>query len=282
MTADVVICTWAGDDPALAAEVIGAAGAQAERVVVVDSWPDDTLRRRIAGVDSAVVVHAEPGTLLGRARQMGFEASSARFVAFIDSDARPREGWLLALVDAVQPADVGVAGGPVLPVWAGPLPPLFDTQPAYDFLSMMDLGPEPKDVPRVLPGNMLVDREVVGGEIFETKRGRIEDDLVGAEETMMMVRLVERGGRVVYAPGAVVEHHSPPDRLTWRWMWRRAEASGREAGSLDSKLEPLPRRFGWRDRAFLAACAPPYALGRLRARRCKLGGHLRRPRDDRG
>jgi glycosyltransferase involved in cell wall biosynthesis len=267
MTADVVICTWAGDDPALAAEVISAAAVQAERVVVVDSWPDDTLRRRIADVDAAVVVVAEPGTLLGRGRQMGIEASGARFVAFLDSDARPRGGWLRALVKAVQPADVGVAGGPVLPVWAGRLPRLFDTQPAYDFLSMMDLGPEPKDVPRVLPGNMLVDRELVGEQVFETERGRLDGDLVGAEETMMMVRLVERGGRVVYEPEAVVDHHSPAERLTWRWMWRRAEASGREAGSLDIKLEPLPRRLGWRDRAFLAACGPPYALGRIRARR---------------
>jgi hypothetical protein len=266
VTADVVICTWVGDDPGLAAEVIAAAARQAERVVVVDSWPDDTLRRRITGTDIVVVV-AEPGTLLGRVRQLGFEASSARFVAFLDSDAVPREGWLRALVQAVQPADVGVAGGPVLPVWAGRLPVLFDTQPAYDFLSMLDLGPEPKDVPRVLPGNMLVDREMVGEQIFDPERGRIEGDLVGAEETRMMIRLVDRGGRLVYVPEAVVEHHSRPERLTWRWMWRRAEASGREAGSLHVRLEPLPRRLGWRDRAFLATCALPYAVGRFRARR---------------
>jgi hypothetical protein len=278
MSADVVICTWAGDDPALAAEVILAAALQADRAVVVDSWPDDTLRRRIVDAD-AVVVRAEPGTLLGRARQMGFEASDARFVAFLDSDAHPRDGWLTALLDAIQPADVGVAGGPVLPVWAGPLPKLFDTQPAYDFLSMMDLGPEPRDVPRVLPGNMLIDREAVGEQVFETQRGRIEGDLVGAEETLMMVRLAERGGRVLYVPEAVVDHHSPAERLSWRWMWRRAEASGREAGSLDVKLDALPRRLGWRDRAFLAACAPPYALGRLRARRRSLRPQVEPSRD---
>jgi len=77
-----------------------------------------------------------------------------------------------------------------------------------------------------------------------TQRGRIEGDLVSGEQTMMMARLVERGGRVVYAPEAAVDHHSPAERLTWRWMWRRAEASGREAGSLNIKLAPLPRRLG--------------------------------------
>lgn len=98
----------------------------------------------------------------------------------------------------------------------------------------------------------------------------------------MMARLAERNGRVVYAPEAVVDHHSPAERLTWRWIWRRAEASGREAGSLDIKLTPLPCRLGWRDRAFLAACAPPYALGRIRARRRlrrrNVSGHINRPR----
>lgn len=264
MSADVVICTWAGDDLDLAVDVIRAATAQARRVIVVDSWPDSRLRDRL---DDVQIVEVAPGTLLGRGRQLGLEASDARLVAFLDSDARPREGWLEALVRAVSPTDVGVAGGPVLPVWAGRLPPLFDTQPAYDLLSMMDLGREPKDVPRVMPGNMLVDREIVGDEVFETGRGRIDDDLVGAEETMMMVRLVGGGRRIVYAPDAVVDHHSPAERLSWRWMWRRAEASGREAGSLPVALDPLPRSLGWRDRAFLAACVPPYLLGRLRSRR---------------
>jgi hypothetical protein len=96
-----------------------------------------------------------------------------------------------------------------------------------------------------------------------------------------MVRLVERGVRVVYAPEAVVDHQSPAERLTCRRMWRRAQASGREAGTLDVKLAPLPRRLGWRDRAFLAACAPHYALGRMRARRRwrrrNVSGHVSRP-----
>ncbi len=145
---------------------------------------------------------------------------------------------------------------------------------------MMDLGPEPKDsCLACCPGTCSSTAGSVGEQVFETERGRIEGDLVGAEETLMMVRLAERGGRVVYAPEAVVDHHSPAERLTWRWMWRRAEASGREAGSLDFKLEPLPRRIVWRDRAFLAACAPPYALGRSRASLRNLRGNLNRLRN---
>jgi hypothetical protein len=81
----------------------------------------------------------------------------------------------------------------------------------------------------------------------------------------MMVQLVERGHRVVYVPGAAVAHHTKPERMTWRWMWKRVEAAGREAHLIGQRLEPLPRRFGWRDRAFLGVVAPAYFTGRARA-----------------
>jgi glycosyltransferase involved in cell wall biosynthesis len=266
---DVVVCSYAGDDLELALQSIAAASGQAGdgRVVVVDSWPDATLEERLRDVERAEHVRVAPGTALGGARQTGTDRSGARYVAYLDSDAIPRAGWFAALRDAVAVDGVGVAGGPVLPRWpAARVPPLFRAQPAYDFLSMLDLGASALDMPRVLPGNMAVDRKEVGERVFSAERGRTAGDLVGAEETAMMTEYVRSGGRIVYAPGAVVDHATRAERLTWRWMWRRVEAAGREAGMLGESLEPLPRRFGARDYAFLAAVAPAYYAGRIRHR----------------
>jgi hypothetical protein len=271
---DVVICSYAGDDLRLAIEVIGAAARQVRsgQVVVIDSWPDAALAERLA--DPAVrVERVAPGTPLGEARQRAVEVSSAQRLAFLDSDAVPRPGWLDALATTVAIDRVAVAGGPVLPVWPHNrrVPRAFNTQPAYDFLSMLDLGREVVDVPRVMPGNMVVDRERVGEAIFSTTWGRRGADLVGAEESLMMLDVLDRGLRIVYDPRAAVDHHTKAERMSWRWMWRRAEAAGREAHMLRRREPPLPRTFSTRDRAFLAAVAPAYFAGRARARAAEHG-----------
>jgi GT2 family glycosyltransferase len=264
--ADVVICSWAGDDREVVLATLRAAGAQAlpGRIHLVDMSPSDDLAERAAEI-AGVSVHREPGSSgLGDSRQRGIEHADARYVAFLDSDATPRPGWLAALVEAIEQADVAVAGGPVLPLWPPGRrpPPLFGTQVAGDFLSMLDLGPRLLEVPRVLPGNMLVDRELTGGDVFSPELGRRAGELFGAEEIEMMLRVRAAGRRIVYAPGAAVDHRTRAERLSWRWMWRRVHAAGREAAHQAARLEPLPRRLSARDRVFQALVAPAFVHGR--------------------
>jgi hypothetical protein len=271
--ADVVICSWAGDDRAVTLETLRAAAAQAEpgRVHLVDMSPGEDLVA-LAGEVRGVAAYWKPGSSgLGESRQFGLQLVRGRYVAFLDSDAMPRPGWLAELHAAAQPADVAVAGGPVLPRWPSDRrpPALFRTHSAGDFLSMLDLGPLPLDVPRVMPGNMLVDRELTGETVFATGLGRADGDLVGAEEIAMMVRVRAEGKRVVYAPGAAVDHATRADRMSWRWMWRRVHAAGREAAIHRAPLDPMPRRFGLRDRLLLALVAPAYLHGRYLSRRAR-------------
>jgi glycosyltransferase involved in cell wall biosynthesis len=268
---NVVICTYARDDAALLRDSVAATAAQAAdgRTIVVDMSSDGRMLDGLNGVGGITRVHLPQSSGLGESREAGLLRSSERYVAFLDSDAVPHDGWLGALREAVGAHDVAVAGGPVLPRWPqhARVPPLFRTTAAGDFLSMLDLGPERADVPRVLPGNMIVDRESAGDDVFNRELGRRAGNLLGAEEISMMVRLRAAGNRIVYEPRAAVDHHTAAERMKWRWMWRRVEAAGRESLLHRVRLEPMPRRVTARDHVFLAAVAPAYAVGSLRARR---------------
>jgi hypothetical protein len=121
---------------------------------------------------------------------------------------------------------------------------------------------------------MLVDVEALGASGFGTDLGRRAGDLFGAEEIAMMIALVDRGLRIVYEPAAAIDHVTTADRQTWRWMWRRLEAAGRESVQQRQRLEPLPRPLTPGDRLFQALGAVPFLVGRRRGRR---GAIERRP-----
>jgi GT2 family glycosyltransferase len=262
----IVICTWDGDDRDLTRRVITAAAEQGP-VVVIDMSPHHDLREWAHDQPAVRLEHVPASRGLGESRQIGMDLTGTRFVAFVDSDAMPRKDWLAALMRAVAPDDVAVAGGRLLPVWPSRRrPPLFRTAVAGDFLSMFDLGDEPLVVPRVLPSNMIVDRSLTGPGVFDVNAGRNRGALFGAEEIDMMRRVVAAGWRIVYEPGAIVDHRTASARMSWRWMWRRAYAAGQEARAHGERLAPLPRRLGLADRLFQAVIAPAYVVGAVRAR----------------
>jgi len=264
---DVVICSYDHDVPELTLDVLARAAQQADggRTLLIDMSPDRTIADPASEIPGVVVHHVPESSGLGESRQIGLERSDSRYVAFLDSDAPPRPPWRSALARAVADDDVAIAGGPVLPIWPRRPPRLFRTQTAETFLSMFDLGPEPLEVPRVLPGNMAIDRERTGTP-FQAHLGRRAGQLLGAEETQMMIDAKRDGWRILYVPDAAVDHHTRPERLNWRWMWRRAYAGGREAAMHGPRLEPVPRDLGLIDYAFLGAITVPFFAGQAKER----------------
>ncbi len=264
VTVVIVVCPL--DDHALAREVVNATSNQKPaEVVVVSSTENFEFARRIASIDALRVVRVEQETPLGFARNLGVETSTTRFVAFLDSDAVPRPGWLEALCAHLGEDDVAAVGGPVLPVWPESRAPVLfrHSASAQHFLSMFDLGNQTISVSCVLPGNMAIDRKVMESLPFDSAAGRQVGSLIGAEEIPMMIRSREAGYQVIYEPRSVVDHHTRSDRMNWAWMWRRVFAAGRESARQRGVLEPLPRRDSITDVAFKVVVAVPYCLGKL-------------------
>jgi hypothetical protein len=160
---------------------------------------------------------------------------------------------------------VALVGARIVPVWPRHAPPLFTTSIGLELLGMLDLGPEPCELPRVMGTSYAVDRERLPGlEPFRLDLGRRPGRLLAWEEVQLSLDVRAAGGSIRYEPRAVVRHHVRPERLSWRWMLRRAYVAGRETRLAPDRLDPFPRPLTPRDRAFQIATSPAFYAGRAR------------------
>jgi GT2 family glycosyltransferase len=239
------------------------------RMIVVDMSTTDVVERVCAEHADRVEFHALPDSRgVSHSRNRCVELAATRYVAFLDSDAYAEPGWLIPLVDQLTGAGrVAVAGSRILPAFrAGRPSRLMETATASDWLSLLDLGPEPLDIPAVIGTSYALDRERAPDPPFDESRGRRPGVATAGEEVLLCQRSREAGWRVVYEPRSVVRHDIPASRASWPWMWRRAYAAGIEDGLWEAVGEFPRPPFGARDHAFRAAVAAPFLAGRLRAR----------------
>jgi glycosyltransferase involved in cell wall biosynthesis len=257
-----------------------------EVVIVDNSSTDDTPEVAAAVRDRApdlVRLVRESTVGLSAARNRGVAEARGQLIAFLDDDAFPAAGWLVALERAFDDGTVACAGGPVDPLLDGELPAWF-TGRFLPYLTVWDLGPEPielhyNEYPR--GANMTFRAsafEQFGG--FSTRLGRTGRSLLSCEEIELCLRL-ERGGlRTVYVPDARILHTTPVDRLTPEWMERRFAAQGQSEAIVDwthGGLRGLVRGIGAHRLHVREAASDRDAVGELfgRCQRRALHGYLR-------
>lgn len=267
MSAEVTIAipTY-DDDPAVFGRVLDLALAHGEGagVVVVDMSQHDRLAEVSAAKGPSVRYHGFPGSGgVSHSRNRCVELAETRYVTFLDSDAFAEPGWVAAQRARLGDERVAVAGSRVLGAFEARVPRLMRTMTASDWLSLFDLGDEPVDVPRIIGTSYAIDRERVPDPPFDETLGRRPGWPLAMEENVLCERARSAGWRVVYEPRSTVRHRIPAERSTWRWMWRRAHAAGRET-RMAGRFEPIPRRRpSPADRVFQAAVLAPFALGVL-------------------
>jgi glucosyl-dolichyl phosphate glucuronosyltransferase len=233
-TVAVIICTHLeGRFPSLL-DAIHSLDRQTRRpdevVVVVDG--NEALARRLERLANGarLVVLPQPSGLAA-ARNTGVAASSSGIVLFLDDDAIAHVEWVERLTAAIDDPCVLGASGHSAPMWGAERPAWL----ADEFLWIVgcSYAGQPKGRARV--------RNVYGGccglrrslftELggYDVRIGRSSASHGGGEEAELCVRAQRRWpeSHFEYEPSAQIDHIVPAERLTLRYVLRRAYDEGK-------------------------------------------------------
>ncbi len=218
-------------------------------------------------------------------RQLGLEASRGRYVALIDDDALPAQGWPDAGI-AVLEADLGlgaVAGPTLTP----------DDEPELGqisfalYASPLVSGPHrwryaqvaARDVDDAPSVNLILRRE-------DAEAVRLDTPWAFGEDTVLCERLLRAGKRIRYTPDLVVLHSRRPlwrGHLRQLFRWSRRRGSFARSGGLNSLqpsyFAPTALLVGLAARPVLPdALKPVWTVGAASyAAACIVAGYDRRP-----
>src|SRR5437763_13890868 len=161
------------DDPAVLSRVLDAASAQVARpIVVVDMSRTEAVAGVAAARDDVMYVPFRGSRGVSHSRNVCVRSVETRYVLFLDSDAVPEPGWASAARAGFDHDRVAIVGTRVVGEFARRPPRLFTTATASDWLSMLDLGDESGEVPRVIGTSYAIDRERLGEAPFAETLGR--------------------------------------------------------------------------------------------------------------
>jgi succinoglycan biosynthesis protein ExoM len=197
-------------------------------VLVVDNDPDAGARETVAGFPGIRYAHeTTPG--IAAARNRALDEAAEDLLVFIDDDERPSARWLPALLATYLDGRPTGVVGPVMSEFAQPPEPWIVAGRFFD-RRRPATGTE---VQVAATNNLLLDLAAVRslGLRFDERFG-----LTGGSDTLFTRQLVRRGGRLVWCAEAGVVDVVPPERLTRRWVLRRAFRSGNGASVVEVEL----------------------------------------------
>lgn len=266
MRLSVIICTY---DRYAHAEASAAAIANDSsfnpdlvEIVVIDNTPP-AQRRPLSVPDTVRVVPCDtPG--LSVARNAGITASTGDIIAFVDDDARVRDGWCGAVLRAFDRHEQAlVCGGRTLLVYESdaPLPRWFFPELAFH-LSCIDWGEEARPIRPgewIVGANMAFRRSVFERfGLFDPSLGRKGTASLLSNEEIALMQAVGHD-HVFYIPDMIVDHHVPENRVRVDWFRKRVfwqaisdVFAGIPVPSSEQALQELRE---------LSACAPAEARG---------------------
>ena len=173
---------------------------------------------------SLTYIHA-PARNISIARNACLDEATTQFVAFIDDDELVKPEWLMAMIYAIESSGTDVVLGPVHAIY----------DPGYpqwvrkgDFHSTVPVWVGEKIITGYSCNVLFNSRSpVLLGRRFRKELGRS-----GGEDTAFFDAVVKAGGRIAFAPEAIVTEAVTPERAKLFWLLKRRFRSGQTHGLL--------------------------------------------------
>ncbi|MGD9895612.1 MAG: glycosyltransferase [Candidatus Methylacidiphilaceae bacterium] len=167
-------------------------------ILVVDDGSTDGSRKLLESFEGVRVIRQE-NLGLAVARNRGIAAARGEIVAFTDADCRVDRDWLYFLAKAFESSDLAGVGGPnVAPRPTTAIEAALAAAPGSPTHVLLT-----DELAEHIPGCNMAFRRAA----LETIGGFLPDFRVAGDDVDLCWRLLERGDRVGYAPGALVWHH---------------------------------------------------------------------------
>lgn len=235
---DICVCTYRRESLASTLRSIAdqtGLGARRFRVIVADNdeYPtaEEAILRLGEQLDLPLVYRHAPARSISIARNACLDAAQADWIAFLDDDELARPGWLGALLTEAETGDWDAILGPVLAVYS-------DAAPAWmrrgDFHSTRPVIRKGA-IETGYSGNVLIRRSTVEQHAlrFDLSLGRS-----GGEDVDFFYRLRDTGGRIGFAPEALVDEPVPDIRASLRWLIVRTFRAGQTHGARLARVDP--------------------------------------------
>jgi glucosyl-dolichyl phosphate glucuronosyltransferase len=212
------------------------ADLDADCVVIDNASTDDTadVVERI-GTNAPIRFRrvVEPRLGSSFARNRAFDESSAEFILFIDDDAIAQPDWVAQILETMVARELDAVCGMVVPQWLQEPPEwlgprLWVKLAVHDRRTIENSAPQDtENLANYFSANMGIRRTAV--ERF----GRFREDLgvvggnpISGEDTELYSRIIAGGGRMGFAPRAIVHHMIPPERMNPAYLLRKSFAYG--------------------------------------------------------
>jgi succinoglycan biosynthesis protein ExoM len=202
------------------------------RIIVADNDDTPSAKERVEATarDCSLpltYLHA-PARNISVARNACLNAAIAPLVAFIDDDEIASAAWLEALVTVLDRDNCDAVLGPVQALFTQDCPAWARTG---DFHSTRPVRIDGK-IMTGYAGNVLFRRYTPA---LKDRRFHFELGRSGGEDTVFFSEVYRAGGRIGYAPDAIVTETITTDRSRLSWLLKRRFRSGQIHGTLLSE-----------------------------------------------
>jgi glycosyltransferase involved in cell wall biosynthesis len=207
-----------------------------ECLIIDNNSPDDTrdaveVFARNAPLAVRYVIEPQLGSSYARNRAIA--DARGEYVFFIDDDAIAEPDWAIELLAEMERRHLDAACGLVLPNWERPPPrwlgpSLYVRLAVHDEAAIAAASPPQRDhIHNYYSANVGFRRETfrLFGN-FREDLGVVGDNPISGEDTELFARIATCGGAIGFASRARVHHAIGRERMTRRYLRRKAFAFG--------------------------------------------------------